>query len=150
MSSLFRKARNPRLRVTLPNHWHDLSQANLGKPTYSRTGDPEGALLEVTILSTWRGGKRPDTSAQNLLKSLEERFKPLSVKRSESGEVEDEPWVKTWATVLCDQPGCAHFQCWYLSDGQDLLMASYISGASPSAQELAEARAIAFRLALTG
>lgn len=150
MSSLFRKARNPRLRVTLPNHWHDLSQANLNKPTYSRTGDPEGALLEVSILRVWKGGKRPDASVENLKKQLQERFRALSVKHLEGGELAHEPWARSWATVLCDQPGCAHFQGWYLSDGQDFLMATYISGATPSAQELEEARAIVFRLALTG
>ncbi len=149
MGSLFKPGARARIQVTLPPNWHDISHG--GRFLYTRSREAGAGVLQVSITGAKGAGDRPNSTENNLIQLLQQRSgarTPITVVSLENGQLASSCWGKTWATALCECPGLTHVQAWCISNGDDLLFATYLTRAATVYEELEEAREIAFRLAL--
>lgn len=129
--------------MTLPPNWQDISQN--GRFLYCR--DLRSGVLQVSLTGAKGAGDRPTSTVDNLIQWLGQRA-PWTVVSLDNGQLNPACWGKTWATAVCESPGMSHVQAWCISNGDDLIFATYVSAQPVSYEELEEAREIAFRLAL--
>jgi hypothetical protein len=137
-----------RLQVKLVDGWSDHSSLFPDGPlaTYLRYGSRNSGPLQVSI-AEYKGGKSLGLSQEKLVamaRDMGERSGLSELVESDSGTCEFGQWGT--AVFRSDQNRA---QFWYLSDGSDVIFASYyFSHIEPVPKEVSEAAAIVMTMKL--
>jgi hypothetical protein len=132
---------NDPLQVTLPAGWRDYTdEVPGGLTTFMRDhGAPRGVLqLSVTL---YKRGKVPNPSEADLMsfaQAMAVRQKHPKLVESYGGACA----LGTLGTAIFHTDDFPRFQVWFLSNGQDFILATYICDQEPEPAEVAEAQAI--------
>jgi hypothetical protein len=138
-----------RLKVTLLQGWTDSSKENLGGPaTFSRGGNDAVGALQVSLQAEYVSGPEPNPSDNDLI-----RFARRLGEQHDFGELVETLGgsceVGLFGSAIFHSDEWPHSQVWYMSDGRDFVLVTFICAASPTSDELAEAREIVSKITLT-
>lgn len=105
-----------------------------GMLSFARSGTERG-VLQITM-TEYTGGEEPNPAPKDLVQLASEVAKGqgLRVLRTDSGSCP----AGVFGRALCESPDVRCFQIWYLSNGRDFLLATYIAE-DPDAAETEEA-----------
>ena len=135
--------------VTLLPNWVDCSGDYPGAhATFCRQGDDATGALQVSLQAEYKSGPEPNPTGDALID-----FARQLGERNRFGEVVDTLSglcaLGTFGSAVFKSTENPLAQIWYLSDGRDFVLATYICAAPPTPDELAEAHETVSKITLT-
>ncbi len=141
--------RKVRLRVSLLPGWADLSaQHPESPPVFSRKHTGSENPLQVSW-ALYRGGVVPNPSDEDLV-ALARGFAKLLKGARLVGTSAGPCRFGRYGTAVFESCELVRAQCWYLSNGRDLITVTHLCGIEPEPAEVAEAQEIVSMLTLSG
>jgi hypothetical protein len=137
----------PRLRITLPPNWIDVSDQNPeGPPSYCRgdLGDPGVLQLSTAI---YEGADSPNPSAHDLVELATDGAKSLGpglLLETDSGTCA----LGTYGSATIQLDGGEWARVWHVSDGRNFVIATLVGRSNHATNEVAQAEQIVKTLTL--
>ncbi|SHH09600.1 hypothetical protein [Massilia sp. CF038] len=128
-----------RLSLVLAPNWEDISSGNPDGPATFAPADSDcDAALQISIHAEYTGGVIPDPTPAQLV-TLAERVIERNGEADIRGRATGECAIGTYGTVLASTDEAAWFQIWFLSNGKDFVLASFISSEEPTDEQASQA-----------
>ena len=139
--------REKTIKVMLPEGWGDYSRDNPdGPPTFLRDASEVSGALQVSF-ALHDEGNAPNPSKEDLIdlaKNTGATMPVGEVVETSSGECR----FGIFGSAVFGPSEMAHTQIWYLSDGQDFVLATHICAERPDGGEIGEAEEIVMGLTI--
>lgn len=136
-----------RLRVRLLANWAQDVNSD-GPATFYRTDSDDSGALQVSLYAEYTGGKHPNPSLDDLIELAQGHGRRHDVGQvicTDSGACD----LGSYGTVVFRSAEYPRIQFWYLSNGRDFVLATYVCTIEPAAAEVSEAQQIVSMLALS-
>jgi hypothetical protein len=134
------------LRFELSPNWAQFEMKD-GPATFHRDSADAVGALQVSW-AAYQAGPAPNPTAD----SLEQMAVDFGHKQQLSnmlGTARGDCEFGSWATAIFRSAEFTHFQVWFLSNGRDFIMATYICSEPLNSVEIQEAQSIVESLGLT-
>jgi len=129
------------LNVKLPKGWSDYThEYKNGLRTFLRHDSKESGVIQISVVS-YKNGEIPNPSCKDLVelaKKTGENIPAGDVIETLSGNCT----FGIYGTAIFKSEEFHRTQVWYLSDGYNFILATYICTATPEAEEISEAQDI--------
>ena len=129
------------LEVSTPPNWHNAQDAASKSNVTLRRGEGTDAGLLQMSLALYRGGQIPNPSAQDLERQARDYGGKIGYgepRESSSGSCA----LGLYGTAVFLPSARMRAQLWFVSNGRDFVLVSYVCPAAPATGEVAEAQAI--------
>jgi hypothetical protein len=132
---------NKRLKVHLLPGWRQYEQQRPSAPsTFIRAERPCG-VLQVSVYAVYQRGPKPRPTEEQLIELAQGH-----AERHHAGELEEVQSgtcvIGTWGSAVFRSEDNPRIQVWYVSNGCDFILATYICPAEPDQDEVDEAQHI--------
>jgi hypothetical protein len=137
------------VRVLLLPNWVDCSEDYAGgHGTFCRQGNDATGALQVSLQAEYKSGPEPNPTGDDLIdfaRDLGERHRFGKVVETRAGVCA----LGTFGSAVFQSAENPLTQVWYLSDGRDFVLVTFVCVAPPTPEEVAEAREMVSRITLT-
>ena len=128
-----------RLQVRLLPNWAQADNPD-GPATFYRTDSDDSGALQFSLYAEYTGGKVPNPSPDDLVELAQGHGQ-----RHNAGELvgthRGACALGSFGAAVFRLAEYPHMQFWYLSNGRDFVLATYICTVEPEAAEVSEAAA---------
>ena len=136
-----------RVRVRLLPEWADYSHTNPGgPPAYYRRGNDQANALQISW-AWYTGGKEPRPSDETLIELASHalaRVEGFKLRSTACGSCT----IGRFGTAVSLSTEFPRLQSWYLSNGLDFVIVTYICEVKPTETEITEVQQIVEALAI--
>jgi hypothetical protein len=136
------------LRVKLLPNWTTEKNPD-GPATFVRTDSQDSGALQASLMTEYTGGKAPLPTVEGLIDLAQghgERHAVGELVETAGGACA----LGRFGTAVFRSEEFPRMQLWYLSNGHDIVLASYICCTEPEPAEVEEAQQIVGTLGLSG